>query len=580
MAGAVLTKLTMHNYRCLRDAVIPFTREITVLTGQNDAGKTSTLDALESLLGVKPLAATDRSSGLPETEPVVVEGEFVVSGSSQPLLFRSVLDDRGNRREIKAIAHREFPMEPDDMSLPDLRAAIQRLGIPSPGGASKAPYVQAANTWIDGRPRDEFRELWRTAVKEELSLLPSLTRFDEAHVEEPIAHAQALLVRAARSVLGQEGYTSKLDELQQTLAADILPTLDEIRQKIRKHCPDIDDIEVTPIFDFRRPAISVSIKLLRGGATVPLETAGGGRRRRIAVAIHEASIESLKTGSSEEILAYDEPDMHLDYMAQRELFDILRRQSELGHVQVVVATHSLNFIDKVGLASLAHYRLNSTYSTIVETLTSTAHADELAFLQNVCVSLGLRNSALLSERCFLVVEGDTEHASVPVLYRKATGSSLVASGITLLNTKGSGAVRRLVEILRTEWNRDVVAMVDADARVEAASWLARLGLTERSDLYFIGTKEFEDAFTDEQWAIALNNSFPQGAGQWQRSDIAALRSSESFADDLCSLVRDRSTAAGATKPDLGYALAESVATNEIPTAIRHALEAASALAKR
>jgi len=578
--GAVLTKLSLRSYRCLRDAVVPFAQEITVLTGQNDSGKSSTLDALESLLGVALLSASDRSSGLAETDPVIVEGEFVVSGSARPLLFRSILDDRGYRREIKAIAHREFPAEPDDMTLSELRATFQRLGLVSPGGTSKAPYVQAANTWIEGRQKDEFQELWRVAVQEELSVLPTLTRFDESHVEEPVAHAQALLARAARNLLTEERYTSRLDELQQTLTADILPTLDEIKQKIQKHCPDIEEIKVIPIFDFRRPAISVSIELTRGGAAVPLETAGGGRRRRIAVAIHEASIASLRTGTSEEILAYDEPDMHLDYMAQRELFDILRRQSELGHVQVVVATHSLNFIDKVGLASLAHYRLDSTYSTVVESLTGTAHADELAFLQNVCVSLGLRNSALLSERCFLVVEGDTEHAAVPVLYRKVTDSSLVASGITLLNTKGSGAVRRLVEILRIEWQRDVVAMVDTDARDEAASWLARLGLAEGSDLYFIGSKEFEDAFSDQQWATTLNKSFPQASGQWKPADIAALRASSSFSDDLCSLVRDRSRVPTATKPDLGYALAETIAANETPTAIRHALEAAALVARR
>ncbi|WP_030855160.1 hypothetical protein [Streptomyces sp. NRRL S-475] len=45
--------------------------------------------------------------------------------------------------------------------------------------------------------------------------------------------------------------------------------------------------------------------------------------------------------------------------------------------------------------------------------------------------MGLRNSVLLHERCFLAVEGPTEQQCVPLLFRLSQGLPLQAAGIAL-----------------------------------------------------------------------------------------------------------------------------------------------------
>jgi putative ATP-dependent endonuclease of the OLD family len=54
------------------------------------------------------------------------------------------------------------------------------------------------------------------------------------------------------------------------------------------------------------------------------------------------------------VIAYDEPDTHLDYRHQRDLVELIRAQASTPGVRIVVATHSLNLIDKVDIGDVVH----------------------------------------------------------------------------------------------------------------------------------------------------------------------------------------------------------------------------------
>lgn len=61
--------------------------------------------------------------------------------------------------------------------------------------------------------------------------------------------------------------------------------------------------------------------------------------------------------------------------------------------------------------------------------------------------MGLKNSILLHERCFLVVEGDTEMNALPGLFYKLYGMQLQAAGICLVNGEGDTGVRTVARHL-------------------------------------------------------------------------------------------------------------------------------------
>jgi hypothetical protein len=564
---------------------------MTVLTGENDGGKTATLDAIGLLLGSYRLDTEDRArSAADDDEPVEVEGIFHAiddpEASDAVRIRVRATPSAGSATEILDLVHAGLGARPADLALNDLRACMERLGIRSPGGREKAPHVEAAEKWLSERPSEEFETRWRPLTREETTRLPTFTRFSSVEAPSPTAHVLGLVSREARRLLADQQYAASLVELGERLDRDIAPSLDHVKAKIREYCPDLDAVEIEARFDFTRPAPQINLRVQRGGKLFDLEKSGEGRRRRVALAIHEANLRSLEEAAptESELIAYDEPDTHLDYASQRQLFEILDRQARLGHVQVIVATHSLNFIDKVPLQTLLHFRLQPNLQTRVEILASEEHVDEVDFLASVCAGLGLRNSVLLDERCFLVVEGDTEEAAIPLLFRLVIGQSLTAAGVTMLNTKGSKAVRRLVQVLVADWRRPVVMLADADARTDLKPWWEGLGrsLRDREGLHFIGTKEFEDAFPDPIWLRVLEGSFPTNdvSDPWRLDELRQLRESgRKFSEDLINLVRRRCRDHTIGKPDLGVAMARTLTcSGDVPDVLRVCFEAAMHIA--
>lgn len=411
----LLRQMTIQWFRSLH-AVGPVTLQsgLTVVTGENDGGKSAFVDAIAVLLGERSADEGDHSAGASPEDDIEIEGLLSVldDPAAEASVRVRVRKRRGEQqtREIADRVHGAFGASPATLPIAELRGCMAAQTIPVPSGQQKAPIIAAAEAWLATRPTSEFREHWRPLVKSDESRLPAFGRFDSAVAPSPTETVRTVILQEAKRLLADPRYATRFGALSGELDAEIAPSLEYLRAKIGEYCPDLDSVEVRASFNFTRPTLQVQLQVQRKGKAYDLEKAGEGRRRRISLGIYEANLRALaeETPSIATFLAYDEPDTHLDYASQRALFDILNQQARLPHVQVLVASHSLNFIDKVPLQSLLHFRLGEDLGTTVKTLTSHTHADELEHFAAICTSLGLRNSVLLDERCFLVIEGETE----------------------------------------------------------------------------------------------------------------------------------------------------------------------------
>lgn len=90
-------KLHIENFRKLQNVDIDM-RETTFLIGANNAGKTSTLDAIEYLLCSKTFSESERSKFVVDNEEHNVEGETIISAEFRDV-SEDVLNTRGFNRE-------------------------------------------------------------------------------------------------------------------------------------------------------------------------------------------------------------------------------------------------------------------------------------------------------------------------------------------------------------------------------------------------------------------------------------------------------------------------------------------------
>lgn len=214
---------------------------------------------------------------------------------------------------------------------------------------------------------------------------------------------------------------------------------------------------------------------------------------------------------------------------------LIRDQSELEHVSVVVATHSMNLIDGVDIADVINLKLRHE-QTVVERLAEDSHKHIDGHLGTIAASLGLRNSVLLHERVFLAVEGDSEYQAFPLLFRLSEGLSLQSAGIALWACGGNDGALHLAEYLASR-GRHVVLAVDADSQTKkmfrdgrlgqvfGASWRDKVEYIGRTE----GCQELEAAFLDEVWMRAANSCWPRNDGrQWEEADFQALRDDPKF----------------------------------------------------
>ena len=185
---------------------------------------------------------------------------------------------------------------------------------------------------------------------------------------------------------------------------------------------------------------------------------------------------------------------------------------------------------------------------------------------------------------FLVVEGATEERALLILFRKITGESLASAGVTLINTGGAGSVRRLVEVLIKQLKRNVVVLVDEDARNTPGrineDWLSSMQLVEGTNGFFIGTKEFEDSFEDDLWLrVAKEHFSPADGTEWVLSDLTEARNAENGMGQALENLFSRRQRTRVSKPQVGEALALTIPDEKIPEVIRSVVSATLAISK-
>ncbi|MFJ2825857.1 ATP-dependent nuclease [Streptomyces toxytricini] len=606
-----LVELSVTNFRSLGDVQgIPIHKQ-TILTGHNDCGKTATLDAIAFLLGERAIEDSDISdfaatepvrAALPSKEggeqrTVTVEGRFVLTpAEKRSLSVRDSLQVR--RRHVEGEGSRlewltDVPRNPTlrdipGQKLPELRDLASKLGIrlgkDQPN--QKASWVEALEAHAAGT---EMVTDWVGAPETVATALPQLLYFKGDAAESPEAVMRSILTAKLREYTLREETRRKISDLEEEFTALLKDDVVRVQKLVEERCA-LDAFTVDPGVQFRPAVHGLSLTAAAPGQrAVSLTAAGSGRSRRVSLALWEASQELLsehvEDGVGGVIIAYDEPDTHLDYDHQRRIMEMIKVSAAAAQSTVIVATHSLNLIDGVDIQDIVHLSSRDGRAYVQSLGAEDDDEETRRFMSNMALSLGFRNSVLLHERCFVGVEGPTEYAALPILFKRAFGYPMQSAGIALWNCQGNDGALSFAKFLK-EHKRTVVFLVDADTIRDKQkqfniTHLNKQGFTEADCLFLGDPNELEDVFGDNQWADTMNALWPRkDAEQWTAQDVAALRLEGKFSKSLHSTLRQFSEDAPSKKENMVIELARRLRQpDDVPPALVRVFQDAIKMAR-
>lgn len=575
----LLESVTISGFRSIGSELTVKVDSPTILAGHNDAGKSAVLDAIAFLLDENKLTDRDRTYGdpgpdgmLPRVPETTVEGSFRIRpeeeeslGQSGSIKLRRSFRDTGTAFEMLATVPSDERLQNlDAQTVPTLKKTLSEFGLSVTG--VKADLVTRLQEFAASAEKETCWVPATIAIKQ---ALPRVQRFDATSSQNPEDAILATLKTSYATHTEDENISGKLSEVTKSLQRRVAKDAEDLRQHIKRQCSDIGEIKIDPTVRLDSGLKSLELSAVNErGEQVHLGQSGTGRSRRIALAVWEFNADLLNASGDDTILLYDEPDTHLDYSNQRGFMALLSTQSALPNVRVVVATHSMNLIDGVDISNVVHLRHVQSRTT-ADSITDDSEIGR--HLGSIAASLGLRNTVLLHERLFVGVEGVTESRAFPVLFKLATGRQLQACGIAIWPCDNNEGALRFAQYL-VKHQREVLLVVDQDSRdlkLFKDPSLATHDLKLGTHVLTVGVREFEDTFSDEQWANCANREWPRTDGKaWTVADFSQYRQAK-FSKEIESMVRENSTIEISGKPEIMTRLALGLSTaDEVPEQLR------------
>jgi len=597
----MIKEVALKNFQCFKNCRIPF-HAITILIGENDSGKTAILKAIEYILTnrspelnlfhqidgqiEKNCEIGIKFSVIPQIHHDFPK-EFICNNE---ILIKRTFEYNPPQELKSDIFIYRYIFEKDELnSIDDLRAAqlqslFSELDLEySNVNDAKSRLKEYIFENFDSIPKNAG---WAPIKWNLISpYIPSYEYYSSSDYGNPIKIVENTLQSVYRSnfyetdAAGNERLKDEFQEKISLITDDLNQKIKEdLKTKIQTINPNILDISGNFHIDFGRGFSLSTLFADFGQGPRDLSNIGEGTKKRLFLAITEWDKEIRKKTTLKNIVrGYDEPDANLHYKAQKEIFYLLKSLSEddAANIQPIICTHSLSMIDRAPPKVINHLVHNCGITT-VNYLIGQEDADVREFLDQVSEISGISNSSLFFERCFLVVEGETELNSLPILYKMMKGVNFSEDGVVLVNIEGNGSWKSFLKLLSKNKANSTILFLDSDTQTDTRRSLnphsiCEVGFNEeflKNNVLFVGDKEFEDIFPNEIICRCLNQFYPKIEGEsWIPSEIESMRSeklSEALKGSIGRYQYDHGIRGNDfRKPEFGKRLASIMTRDEI-----------------
>lgn len=492
-----LTKISLQNFRGYKNKTdITFTNGLTAITGRNDVGKSTILEALEIFFNNKTVKIdpSDKSVFSDSNEvtisctfdslpaELIIDDNYPTSYSAEYLLnsdghleIHKKYTIQKTITDIKTFIHCKHPtVEPahnlHQLKLADLKKIGTELGI-EPHIADKRvaslwrqaiwqsiPELKLANTDINLSDLEKESKAIQKNIESELPVF-ALFKSDRESVDDDPEAKNPMQVAVDQA---KKSLQAEIDSLQAKIEAAVLDVAERTKDKLREMDPALAS-ELTPRFK-EKPKWTFAFTL-DGEGGIPINKRGSGVRRLILLNFFRAEAEKKKSenNSPNVIYAIEEPETSQHPNYQIMLVDSLLRLASRTECQIILTTHVPALAGLVPIDALRFIEKDDNGIPII-------HSGGTDTLEKVATTLGvLPESEIASAKAVLLVEGhsDVTFVTHSANTLKAAGiikNNLIELGIAAIPIGGCGnlkhwVTKRLIDQLGLDW----AVLLDSDA---------------------------------------------------------------------------------------------------------------------
>lgn len=517
-SGIVVTEVRVRNYRCLRSVDVELDL-LTVLIGQNNAGKTSFLNALFAAIGAGQRVISSDDVFLQKTD-VSAPKERVIAIDIQ---IRPT-DEQGKIADVfpQGSAWLELwglgvVQDDDEHDLVAIRTQFKWNTI-------KGEYVldrRFLKDWQkDGAKWEDSKPVEKVAAVSAQQIEPLAMYFLDAKrdIAEDLRNRSSFWSKMVEDHGLSAEDVKRIEEDLSEINKDIVESSDVLTH-IQSHLKnfhetlscDEDSVSITPLARHLRDLSRGMDVVLstRGAPPFPLHQQGMGTRSLGTFFTFWAfTTWRQKQGSSGAVhpmMAMEEPETHLHPQAQRSLF----RQIKKMPGQRIISTHSPYVCGQSEIAHIRHFSKNAE-ETLVCRIDMGTGVKKLTDedLRKIDRQVMNTRGDMLFARALVFFEGETEEQALPDFAEKRWGKHPNDLGFSFVGVGGSGnylPFLRMAESFKIPWFIFSDGEADAITAVNAA--LAAVGQAAIPNnprvIVLPGGKKFETYIVTEASKDAL-----------------------------------------------------------------------------